>query len=155
MKNCKSCHKEIDERATKCPYCQGYQAWFKNPQLAGMIFPLIFIPFIFFSTGLFSNKSYTKFTDDFSVSLVNQSSDKKYDIYTYEISNSTKHKWKSVSYQMKGYNDSNQVVIVESDKEYDWNIQPHSKSMLSVKTDKNAPVTRWEFEITDMRSGRY
>ena len=109
MKNCKSCQKEIAERAKKCPYCQAFQTWFKNPQLLGMIFPLIFIPIIFSSTGLFSNNSYTKFSKDFSVSFINDSSDNKYDIHTYEISNSTKHRWKNISYQMKGYDDSEKI----------------------------------------------
>jgi hypothetical protein len=154
MKNCKSCHKEIDQKATKCPYCQAFQTWFKNPQLLGFVFPLIFIPFIFGSTGLFSKKSYTDFSNEFSVSLVNESSDNEHDIHTYEISNNTKHKWKNISYQMKGFDDSEEIVVVDSNNNYTWIIQPNSKSMLSVRTTKNTPATHWKFEITDITSHR-
>jgi len=155
MKNCKSCQKEIDDKATKCPYCQAFQNWFKNPQITGMIFPLIFIPYIFFSTGLFSRKSYTDFVDNFSASIVSESSENKKNIHTYQIQNSSKHKWSHICYQMTGYDNSNNIVIVESNNEYSWIIQPHSKSMLSVKTDKNEQIVKWEFKITDMRSDRF
>jgi hypothetical protein len=155
MKNCKSCQKEIDEKATKCPYCQAFQNWLKNPQLVGVIFPLIFIPYIFFTTGMFSRKSYEDFAKNFSSTLVSTSSGNKNDIHTYEIQNSSKHKWSNISYQMKGYDQSNQIVIVESKNEYYWVVQPNSKSMLSIKTDKNEKVVKWEFQITDMRSDRF
>ena len=32
---------------------------------------------------------------------------------------------------------------------------PNSSSMISVKTNKNSPVAKWEFKIVDLNTGRY
>jgi hypothetical protein len=156
MKNCKSCQKEIDEKATKCPYCQAFQNWLKSPQLIGVIFPLMFLLYVIVSIrDLHAKKSYADFTNDFSSTLISEASDNKNDIHTYEIQNLSKHKWSNISYQMKGYDQANQIVIVESENEYDWVVQPNSKSMLSIKTDKNEKIVKWDFQITDMRVERF
>lgn len=47
MKKCKSCQKEIDEKATKCPHCQtDLRSWFRrHPILSGIL--ILFIIGIF------------------------------------------------------------------------------------------------------------
>jgi len=37
-KPCRSCKDETDEAATKCPKCQAYQQWYRNPQYASLLF---------------------------------------------------------------------------------------------------------------------
>ncbi|MCM8533153.1 MAG: hypothetical protein NE330_18440 [Lentisphaeraceae bacterium] len=155
MKNCKSCQKEIDEKATKCPYCQGYQKWGKSPQILGLIFPLIFIPIIFTSTGLWNQKDYIDYKDSFQVETVSSSIDNNYKIHTYKISNSTAHKWKNITYQFIGTDKSGKVVIVKSDAAYSWAVMPNSSSMISIKVEKNPLVAQWKLKVLDMKSGRF
>lgn len=60
MKKCKSCQKEIDEKATKCPYCQTDQrSWFrKHPILTGLL--VLFVIGIVGATGGGSGKNNKK-----------------------------------------------------------------------------------------------
>ena len=155
MKNCKACQKEIDDKATKCPYCQAYQKWFKSPQVLGLIFPLIFIPIIFTSTGLWNQKSYNDYKNSFTIETVSQSVDNNYNIHTYKIMNNTTQKWKNITYQFIGKDKSGKVVIVKSEEEYSWKVMPNTSSMLSIKTEKNSLITKWELKVIDMSSGRF
>ena len=44
MKKCKSCQKEIDNKATKCPFCQSDQRnWFRKHPILTVILGLMFI----------------------------------------------------------------------------------------------------------------
>ncbi len=52
MKQCKSCKKEIDANATKCPFCQTDQrSWFRRHPILTVIFGLIFLGFIGSAAG--------------------------------------------------------------------------------------------------------
>ena len=155
MKNCKSCQKEIDDNATKCPYCQAFQKWIKSPQLLGLIFPLIFIPIVFTSSGLWNKKEYIDYKESFIIESVSESVDNNYNIYTYQITNNTSHKWESLTYQFIGKNESGKVVIVKSEEAYSWKVMPNSFSMLSIKAEKNALVSKWELKVLDMNSNRF
>lgn len=155
MKNCKACQKEIDDKATKCPYCQAYQKWYTNPQYIGMIFPLIFISYIYFYTGIWDPRSYIDYKNSFSVEKVSSSTTQRKNIHTYNITNKTKYKWDNMTYQFIGKDKDGQVIVVESEKAYSWAIMPNSTSMLSITVDKNLAVTNWELQILDIGSSRF
>jgi hypothetical protein len=155
MKQCKSCHKEIENEATKCPYCQAFQKWIKSPQIIGLIFPLIFIPIIFTSTGLWNKKSYNDYKKSFTFETVNKVEDGPNNIHTYRVINSTDIKWESISFQLIGYDEKGKVTLVKNKEEYSWVVMPNESSMISIEVEKNAPVTKWEFKIVDMRSERF
>ena len=155
MKICKSCRKQIEEKATKCPHCQAYQKWNRNPQVLGFIFPLIFIPLIFFNSGLFSDKSFLDYKEKFEVKFLNSSSDSKHNIYTYRISNNTGYKWADLDYQFIGLDSSNEVVTVKTESEYSWKVQPHSESLLSIKTLKDSPAVKWKLKLKDLKSNKF
>jgi len=157
MKHCKSCQKEIDNNASKCPHCQTFQKWYKNPQAYGVLFSIpVFIPAILIitSTGLFFRPSYLDHKNDFEVKSVNVSSNKEYNIHTYNITNKSDSAWENIAYQFIGLDESGKVVVVQSEQGYSWKIQPNSQSMISVETPKDSPAVKWEFKITDMRADR-
>ena len=57
MKKCKSCQKEIDDKATKCPYCQtDLRSWFKRHPILTLFIGLTILP-LFLAPFLGSDKS--------------------------------------------------------------------------------------------------
>jgi hypothetical protein len=155
MKICKRCKKEIEPLASKCPYCQGCQAWYKHPQFLGLLPMLIVLYFIYGSSGLFNQKDYTKYKAQFTSEQVGTSSEERKDIHTFNIKNNSKYKWKSISYQYIGSDDDGNIKKVISEQEYRWVVQPNDSSMLSIDIDKDNEVKTWELKIVDMKSGRF
>ena len=152
MKNCKRCKKEIEQLASKCPFCQAFQTWYKNPQFLNLIPMLVVFYFIFGSTGLFNKKEYIKYKTQFTFEQVGTSSEKGKDIHTFNIKNNSKYKWESISYQYIGSSNDGNIMKVISEQEYSWVVQPDDSSMLSIEIDKDNDVEKWEFKIVDMRS---
>lgn len=68
MKKCKSCMKEIDEKAKKCPHCQtDLRNWFlRHPILTGIL--ILIVISILGSSGKGSNKS----SSNTNISVVNE-----------------------------------------------------------------------------------
>lgn len=151
MKKCKSCRKEIDPEAKRCPYCRADQNWM--PEVLSSFFPvLIFIPIIFMRPSLWNKKSFEDYKDLFSSEFVNKVDGDRRDIHTYRINNNSDIKWKDISFQLIGYDDKGKVVLVESKSEYSWVIMPNKSSMISVELDKISLIKKWEFKIVDMSS---
>jgi hypothetical protein len=155
MKKCKSCRKDIDPEATKCPYCQAYQNWIQSPQILSLICPLVFIPIIFMSTGLWNKKLYKDYKDFFSSEIVNKVDGDRRDVYTYRINNTSDIKWQDISFQLIAYDENDKVILVESKSEYAWVIMPKESNMISFEVKKNSLIKKWEFKIVDMRTGRF
>ena len=155
MKKCKSCRKDIDPEATKCPYCQAHQNWIRSPQVLSLIFPVVFIPIIFMTTGLWNKKSYKDYEHLFSSEIVNKVDGDRRDIYTYRVNNNSDIKWKDISFQVIGYDENNQVILVDSQSEYSLDYYAQESNMISVELEKNRLIKRWEFKIIDMRTGRF
>ncbi|MBI9015799.1 MAG: hypothetical protein JEZ07_00925 [Phycisphaerae bacterium] len=155
MKTCKHCKKEIEQLASKCPYCQGVQNWYKDPQVTTLLPMLVVFYFIFGSSGLFNKKVYTDYKEQITFEKLSTSSDDSNIIHTYNIKNNTKYKWESISYQYVGTDEKGQVMKVKSEQEYRWVVQPNDSSMLSILIEKNSPIKKWELKIIDMESGRF
>jgi regulation of enolase protein 1 (concanavalin A-like superfamily) len=157
MKQCKSCKKEIDDQATKCPYCQGYQQWFKNPQSFGFIFLIPLFGFMIWQMNSFKSKAFDDFKTNFTVKEVRivQSDDDKYDVITYVVKNDTNYRWTSIKYEVNGYDESDNVVLTNATSEYAWIVQPHSESYLSTKVARNKNVKKWKMRIVDMETSRF
>ena len=151
MKKCKSCLKEIDLEAKKCPYCQAYQKWYLNPLL--YISPLIFLPTILRENFREKEYKYEDYKDSFSSEFVNKVDESKnYAIHTYRIINNSDMKWKDISFQLIGYDENGKVIVVESKTEYYWIIGPNQSRMFSVELRKNSLVKKWELKIVGMSS---
>lgn len=157
MKQCKSCMKEIDNNATKCPYCQGYQQWFRNPQHLGFLFAIPFIAFMMWQTNVFKSEKFTDFKNNFKVDEVRivQSDNNKNDIITYLISNDTNLKWSRIKYEVIGYDEKDKLVLTNAQSDYAFVIQPRSQAYLSAKVEKNKNVKKWKMKITDLETSRF
>ena len=156
MKNCKSCNKEIDDIAKKCPHCQAFQNWFKNPQVIASIFPLLFIPYIFFTTGLFSKEDFEDYKQFISAEKVSESTTNKHLVFTYKIINKSSLEWENIEYQIIGKDESGVPVIVESKSEYSWTVSKNDEALLSTKISKDQPSNvTWSFEIVKMKHPRF
>lgn len=155
MKKCKSCKKEIDDSATKCPFCQSFQKWYKGPQIMILIFPLLMLPSLFSISRLTNDEKYLNYKKDILVTQVNIASDTESDIHTYNIKNNTEHKWHDISYQFIGTDEEGKVVVVQSDSKYRWKVQANSASMISIKTPKDTPAEKWSLKIVDMKFDKY
>jgi hypothetical protein len=157
MKQCKSCRKEIDSNATKCPYCQGYQQWFRNPQYLGFLFVIPFVAFMMWQTNLFKSEKFDDFKNNFKVEEVKivQSDNNKYDIITYVISNNTDLKWTRIRYEVIGYDVNDKLVLSNAASEWAWIVHQHSQSYLSAKVERNKNVKKWKMKITDLETSRF
>ncbi|WDE11572.1 hypothetical protein [Thalassomonas haliotis] len=156
MIQCASCRQEIAAEATKYPYCQGYQTWYKNPQYSNCIFLLPFLVFIFWSTGIFTEKDYQTYRDDFSVSeenivLMPKSQSR---LITYRVENNTEYKWKHISYEVIGKH-KGKLIAANTDIDYGWVVQPNSESLLTAEVPFMPGASSWEFRIKDLESARY
>ncbi len=157
MKKCKSCKKEIDDLATKCPFCQGYQQWFRNPQYFGFLFFIPLLGFMLWQTNSFKSKSFEEYRNRVAVEEVRivQSDDGKKDILTYNVKNDTDLTWKSIVFEINGYDDHGNLVLTNSESEYAWIVQPRSQSYLSATVVRNANVKKWKMRIVNMETSRY
>ncbi len=155
MKKCKSCVQEIDEKASKCPNCQAYQNWYKNPQYLSFI---VFLPFIFymwFSLGLFSNIKYEDYIGQFSATEVSTNKLNGKRVHTYEIANNTDKKWNHIGYELTALDEQNKVLIVITGSIYDFVVQPNSSTLMSVTVKERINAAKWQFKISNLRHERY
>ena len=157
MRLCKACQMEIDNKATKCPHCQAYQQWYKNPQHYGLFFVFPFILFIFWQSSMFKSEQFTQYQSQFTIEEVTEtvSDDDKRVIITYRIKNGTKHKWEHLSYELIGKDRNNNLVMTDAGSEYSWVVQPGGETYLTVKVEKNKNVYSWNIRITDLETSRF
>lgn len=156
MHVCKSCKKEIEAEATKCPYCQGYQVWYKNPQHLSYIFVLPVFVFIFWNAGRFGDKHFEAYQDEFSAVEENTVVLPKTQarLITYRVKNNTDYKWDRISYEVIA-SDNGELIAVSTGVEYAWVIQPKSESLLTVKVQAIPDATAWELKIKNINSAFY
>jgi hypothetical protein len=155
MKKCKSCIQEIDEQASKCPNCQAYQNWYKNPQNYGLILVMPFLFYMWFGTGLFSNIKYEDYVGQFSTTEVSMNKINGNSVHTYKIANNTDKKWNHISYEFTAFDEQDKVLIVITGSKYDLVVQPNSSSLMSVTIKERINAAKWQFKITNMRHERY
>jgi hypothetical protein len=155
MKSCKSCKKAIDDVATKCPHCQSFQNWFRNPQYYGTVISLMSIPLIFWMMGIWFVKEYRGNESFFSIKEVSHNVNDEKLIINYEIVNSSSEKWHSLKYELLVYGKNGILLFAKSNQEYNWMVQPNGKSMLTVEIDNRADIDRWEIKIKDLKTGRF
>jgi len=156
MKNCKSCNKEIDDIAKKCPHCQAFQNWYRNPQIIASVFPLLILPYIFFTTSLFSKENFEDYQSFIKHEKVSETTTSRNLVFTYKIINNSDLDWENIDYQLIGKNEKGVPVIVESKSEYSWSVLKNSESLLSIKISKDQPDNiNWSFQIIKMKHPRF
>jgi|GEM_PF-3204332 len=156
MKTCKSCIKEIESAANKCPHCQAYQYWYKNPQILGFVFPLVFIPVMFNSMGLWFNKEYVGNEKLFEVKEISNAQGEYNRIaLNYLIENKSNIKWHTISYEVSAFDSTGKLLFVKTGQDYAWLVQPNQSSHLTIEVDNSANAKKWNLKILDIKSSKF
>jgi hypothetical protein len=155
MKNCKSCNKEIDTVASKCPYCQAFQVWYKNPQTYGWILPIFFVPLMFYYTGLFGQPKFEDHKDQITADFINENQVDGRKVINYKIRNASNITWNDISYSVNGYDEKGDLVISNSGGEFNWLLPHNGDSILSVIVNNDQKIKSWELKITNLRKDRF
>ncbi|MBL4910858.1 MAG: hypothetical protein JKX78_12700 [Alteromonadaceae bacterium] len=154
-KYCKACIQEIPSEATKCPYCQTYQHWYKNPQNYGImvVWPFLFI--MFWNTGVFGNEKFPDYQDDFAVSIekIVLIQNTKTRLITYKIKNNSDYKWRSINYLVISKKEDELITTITG-IDYSWVVQPHAISLLTVKVPYVRGANSWQLKIKDLTVDR-
>jgi hypothetical protein len=155
MKHCKSCKKEIDSDATKCPYCRAYQDWYRNPQILGMIVSLGFVVVMFHYAGIWGQRDFHDFRTEFSVKKVSEALVEGKPSMTFEITNNTNHRWSNLEYALVYTDKGGKVLNAESGISYGWSVEPRSSRHVSVPAPKVENAEKIDFAISRLRTGRW
>ncbi|HEY2124969.1 MAG TPA: hypothetical protein VGG94_05850, partial [Chthoniobacterales bacterium] len=104
LKPCKSCKEEIDQAAIKCPKCQAYQQWYRNPQMVPLFLLLPFIAFVIWNMSRLTNPaSFADYKDKLSVSVVAEkaTANGRAELLTVRLENHTNKTWKHPKFQIE------------------------------------------------------
>lgn len=157
---CKSCKEEIEAAATKCPKCQAFQSWYRNPQL----FPLLFlIPFFAYMTWNISRHekaaTFADYRDKLSVSVVeeNPSSNGRTSLLTVRLENRTDKTWRRPKVEIESLDADGKVLSVEHVNEYNVVVAPNSSVLdtFSLRVTPAQPVAKRRATLTDIDSNRF
>ena len=108
MKPCRSCFKEIDDKATKCPYCQSFQGKWKGSQSLSLFFVLPFLAFSFWNLYKINGASFQDNKSLISISEISHINGG----YIFEIDNRSDLKWTSPMVQIV-FKDAQGKVVEE------------------------------------------
>jgi hypothetical protein len=159
-KPCKSCKEQIDPAATKCPKCQAYQQWYRNPQMVSLAVMIPLFAFIFWNTsGLMSHAALADYKDKLIVSVVDESpsANGKAELLTVRVENRTNKTWKRPKFQIESLDGEGKVLSVEHVNEYNLVVAPHSSALdtLSFRIVPATPVAKRRVTLTDIDSNRF
>jgi hypothetical protein len=159
-KPCKSCQEQIDQAATKCPKCQAYQQWYRNPQVFPLIFLLPFFAFLIWNMSrLSSPASLADYKDKLSVSVVDEkpSANAKTGLLTVRLENRTNKTWKRPKFQIESLDGNDKVLSVEHVNEYNMVVAPNSSTLdtLSLRIIPAEAVAKRKVTLTDIDSNRF
>ena len=159
-KPCNSCKEPIDAAATKCPKCQAFQAWYRNPQFFPLLFLIPFFVYIFWNTSrMTSTATFGDYRDKLSVSVVdeNASTNSKTSLVTVRLENRTDKTWKRPKFQIESLDADGKVVSVEHVNEFNVVVAPNSSALdtLSLRIIPAQAIAKRRVTLTDIDSNRY
>ena len=159
-KPCKACKEQIDAAATKCPKCQAFQQWYRNPQLVSLVFLLPLFALLF-SNGwrVTSGATFADYKDKLAVSVVdeNASTNPRTSLVTVRLENRSDKTWKRPKFQVESLDADGKVVSVEHLNEYNVVVGPNSSALdtLSLRIISAQPIVKRRVTLTDIDSNRY
>jgi hypothetical protein len=153
MSECNACHSEIDPRATKCPRCQAFQSWYRNPQFYSWLAVAPLVALMLWQVRTFKSADFAAYQGQFSVEKVaDQAGESGSRMMTYRIKNGTGLKWERLRYELVGEDDKGKTVISEWGSEWSWMVQPREEAFVTVEAKNGAGVSTWKFRIADLDS---
>lgn len=159
-KPCKACKEEIDGAATKCPKCQAYQRWYRNPQMFPLLVMIPFLTFLFFDMSSSRTPgAFRDYADKLTVAVVDEkpAADNRSNLVTVRLDNRTSKTWKRPKFQIESLDGAGNVVSVEHQSEYNMVVAPNSSAMdtLSLRIRPAVAVAKRRVILTDIDSNRY
>ena len=159
-KPCRSCKEPIDAAATKCPRCQAFQRWYRNPQMFLLVFFVPFFAFLISDMARMKNTAtFADYKDKLSVSVVDESpsTNPRTSLVTVRLENRSDKTWKRPKFQIESLDADGKVISVEHRNEYDLVVGPNSSALdsLSLRIIPAQPVVKRKVTLTDIDSNRY
>ncbi len=159
-KPCKSCKEEIDAAATKCPKCQAFQNWYRNPQVLPLLFVILFFAYMAWSISRVGKAAtFADYRGKLSVSVVeeNPSTNGKTSLVTVRLENRTDKTWKSPKVQVESLDAEGKVLSVEHVHEYNVVVAPNSSVLdtFSLRVIPAQQVAKRRATLTDIDSNRF
>jgi hypothetical protein len=159
-KPCKCCKEPIDVAATKCPKCQAFQNWYRNPQMFSLVFVLPLLALIIWNTSrVTSSATFADYKDKLNVSVVEESAsaNPKSSLLTVRLDNRSDKTWKRPKFQVESLDAEGKVISVEHVNEYNVVVAPNSSALdtLSLRIMPAQTVAKRRVMLTDIDSNRY
>src|SRR2546423_12907603 len=159
-KPCKSCKEQIDSAATKCPKCQAFQQWYRNPQLIPFVFLIPFFAFVIWDMSRMRNTvTFADYRDKLSVSVIdeNPSTNPRTSLVTVRLENRSDKTWKRPKLQIESLDADGKIVSVEHVDEYNVVVGPNSSALdtLSLRIIPAQAIVKRRVTLTDIDSNRY
>src|SRR6266480_4400133 len=153
-KPCKACKEQIDAAATKCPKCQAFQQWYRNPQLVSLVFLFpLFVLLFWNASRLTSSATFADYKDKLAVSVVddNASTNPRTSLVTVRLENRSDKTWKRPKFQVESLDADGKVVSVEHLIEYNVVVGPNSSALdtLSLRIVPAQPIVKRRVTLTD------
>ena len=158
-KPCKSCKEQIDEAATKCPRCQSYQHWYRNPRMLHLLW-LLLLAFLFWNPYRRPRPiTFADHKDKFSVSVVeeNARADGRTWLVTVRLENQSERTWRRPKFQVESLDGNEKLLCVEHASEHNVVVGPKSSALatLSLRTIPAQPVAKRRVTLTDLEANRF
>lgn len=160
MKTCKHYQEQISKAATKCPKCQSFQYWYRNPQIIMLLPMLLFISFLYtmMSTRM-ERLDFEDFKDQITLTRLSkdtiQVQNKKMINLLVEIANTSEHQWKNAIYEVKYLSSTGDLLTVEKDSDYQFVLSAHDKTISSIKVPVYEQYENVTFELKLSRLSHY
>jgi hypothetical protein len=158
-KPCKACKEPIEQAATKCPRCQAYQYWYRNPRIVSLVWVPFFVFLVWNTSQVTHSPRFADYKDKLSVSIVeeNPAANGKARLLTVRIENKTDKTWKRPKIQIESFDGNDKLLSVEHVTEYDVVVGPNSFALLTVslRIVPPEPVAKRRVTLTDIDSNRF
>jgi hypothetical protein len=159
-KLCKACKEPIDQAATKCPRCQVYQSWYRNPRMLSLLW-LLPLAFLIWSPFRHVNPvtKFADYKDKLSVSVVEETAPAKGTgwLVTVRIENQSDQKWRRPNFQIESLDGNDKLLCVEHVNAYNVVVDPKTSAFttLSLHIIPAGPVAKRRVTLTDLDSSRF
>lgn len=159
-KLCKACKEPIDHAATKCPRCQAYQLWYRNPRMLTLLWLLplallIWSPF----RHVTPVTKFADYKDQLSVSVVEETAPAKGTgwLLTVRIDNESDQKWRRPNFQIESLDGTGKLLCVENLNAFNVVVNPKASAVttLSLHIIPAETVAKRRVTLTELDSSRF